>query len=112
MRGADEQTASLFSYVSCEARIPSSHPLRRVQAVVDEALDVLSLEFDGIYAQDHRRPAATRSGEKRSNETHASTTDPDARLARKSSGQSSIMAHAGHVLMENRNGLVSQVCLT
>jgi transposase len=51
-------------------------------------------------------------GQKRSNETHASTTDPDARLARKSDGQSSILAYAGHVLMENRNGLVSDVCLT
>jgi transposase len=51
MRGADEQTSSLFSYVSCEARVPSSHPLRRIRAVVDEALDVLSPDFDGMYAQ-------------------------------------------------------------
>ena len=51
-------------------------------------------------------------GQKRSNETYASTTDPDARLARKSDGQSSILAYAGHVLMENRSGLVAQVCLT
>jgi transposase len=45
-------------------------------------------------------------GEKRSNETHASTTDPDARLYRKSSGQSSTLCHMGHVVTENRNGLV------
>lgn len=45
-------------------------------------------------------------GEKRSNETHASTTDPDARLARKSSGQAAKLCYAGHVVMENRNGLV------
>jgi IS5 family transposase len=51
-------------------------------------------------------------GQPRSNETHASITDPDARLARKSDGQSSILAYAGHVLMENRNGLVSDACLT
>ena len=51
-------------------------------------------------------------GQKRSNETHASVTDPDARLARKSNGQASILAYAGHVLMENRNGLVTEVCLT
>lgn len=51
-------------------------------------------------------------GQKRSNETHASVTDPDARLARKSNGQASILAYAGQVLMENRHGLVSQVCLT
>ena len=51
-------------------------------------------------------------GQQRSNETHASRTDPDARLARKSDGQSSILAYAGHILMENRNGLVSDACLT
>jgi IS5 family transposase len=51
-------------------------------------------------------------GQKRSNETHASKTDPHARLARKSDGQSSILAYAGHVIMENRNGLVSDACLT
>jgi transposase len=45
-------------------------------------------------------------GQKRSNATHCSTTDSDARLARKSDGQSSIMAYAGHGLMENRSGLL------
>ena len=46
-------------------------------------------------------------GEKRSNEPHASSTDPDARLARKSNNTAAILAYAGHVLMENRNGLVA-----
>jgi hypothetical protein len=45
-------------------------------------------------------------GEKRSNETHASTTDPDARLYRKGDGQASKLCHMGHVVMENRSGLV------
>ncbi len=242
MRGMDEQTGALFSYVSCEARVPSEHPLRIIRAVVDEALEVLSAEFEGLYARVGRpsiapekllralllqafyglrserqlmeqldynllfrwfvglsldapvwdattfsknrdrllagdvaqrflaamtaqpRVAALMSdehfsvdgtliqawashksfqpkaddgdgppsacgggasdagaprnaerdwrGQKRSNETHRSLTDPDARLARKSDGQSSILAYAGHVLMENRNGLVSGVCLT
>ena len=44
-------------------------------------------------------------GEKRSNETHASTTDADARLARKSNGQAAKLCYAGHVVMENRHGL-------
>ena len=259
MRGSDEQTSSLFSYVSCEARVPLLHPLRHIRAVVDEALDVLSPDFDRMYAQGGRPsiapekllralllqafysirserqlmeqldynllfrwfvglsmdapvwdastfsknrdrllegnvaqrllsaiitqprvralmsdehfsvdgtliqawashksfqpksppspgedpdpppdasapPPATSAavladppsppakpgrnqardwrGQKRSNETHASVTDPDARLARKSGGTASILAYAGHVLMENRNGLVSQACLT
>lgn len=47
-------------------------------------------------------------GQKRSNETHASVIDPDGRLARKSNGQANILAYAGHVLIENRNGLVSE----
>jgi transposase len=239
MRGADEQTGSLFSYVSCEARVPADHPLRLIRAVVDEALDVLSPEFDRLYARVGRpgiapekllralllqafysirserqlmeqigynllfrwfvglamdapvwdattfsknrdrlldgdiaqrllaavvaqprvralmsdehfsvdgtliqawashksfqpkpgaeadgppptdpTPPAGRNaerdwrGDKRSNETHRSTTDPDARLARKSNGSASILAYAGHVLMENRNGLVAHSCLT
>ena len=238
MRGADEQPGALFSYVSCEARVPSDHPLRLIRAVVDEALDVLSAEFDRLYARvgrpgiapekllralllqafysirserqlmeqldynllfrwfvglsmdapvwdastfsknrdrlldgdvarrllaavvaqprlqalmsdehfsvdgtliqawaSHKSfqpkgaggeeppappagPAPGRNAERdwrgqtRSNDTHASTTDPDARLARRSDGQSSILAYAGHVLMENRNGLVAQSCLT
>lgn len=56
-------------------------------------------------------PADGRNGErnfreeKRSNETHASTTDPDAKLYRKGNGQESRLCYMGHVLMENRNGL-------
>jgi transposase len=46
--------------------------------------------------------------EKRSNETHASTTDPDARLFRKGSGRESRLCFIGHTLMENRNGLAVQ----
>jgi transposase len=57
-------------------------------------------------------PSGGRNGErnfrkeKRSNETHASTTDPDARLFRKGDGQSSRLCFMGHALMENRNGLI------
>jgi len=51
-------------------------------------------------------------GQKRSNETHASATDPDARLYRKSDGQSSRLCFMGHVLMENRNALIVDAMLT
>jgi hypothetical protein len=50
MRGEDAQTASLFSYVSCEARVPADHPLRAIRAIVDEALDVLSAKLAALYA--------------------------------------------------------------
>jgi transposase len=237
MRGQDHQTEGLFSYVSCEARVPAEHPLRAIRAITDEALEVLSPEFEGLYAKVGRpsippekllralllqafysvrserqlmeqidynllfrwfvglsmdapvwdvtvftknrdrllggdvaakflaavvAQARSRSllsddhfsvdgtmieawasmksfrpkdegggqgkggpgkgpgrnderdfrGETRSNETHASTTDPDARLFRKGNGQSSRMAYLGHVLMENRNGLVVGATLT
>ena len=45
-------------------------------------------------------------GERRSNETHASTTDPDARLYRKSHNTAATLCFAGHLLMENRNALI------
>jgi transposase len=45
-------------------------------------------------------------GEKRSNATHASTTDPEAQLAKKGKGKEAKLSYTGHVLMENRNGLV------
>ena len=231
MRGGDNQTEGLFSYVSCEARVPAGHPLRPIRAMVDEALDVLSGDFEGLYskvgrpsippekllralllqafytvrserqlmeqleynllfrwfvglsldapvwdvtvftknrerllagdvatkflaavvAQARSRdllsdehfsvdgtlieawaslksfrpkdgsgepPAPGRNGEadfhgeKRSNETHTSATDPEARLYRKGNGQSSRMAFMGHVLMENRNALVVRATLT
>jgi len=51
-------------------------------------------------------------GEKRSNATHASTTDPDARLYKKSKGGEARLCYMGHVLMENRNGLVVDARLT
>jgi transposase len=51
-------------------------------------------------------------GEKRSNATHASTTDPDARLARKSGGQEAKLGFTGHLLMENKNGLIVDARLT
>lgn len=231
MRGGDGQTDQLFSYVSCEARVPSDHPLRAIRMIVDEALEVLSAELEALYSKIGRPSVAPEKllrallvqaffsvrserqlmeqleynllfrwfvglsmdaavwdvtvftknrdrliegdiaakfmgailgqprvksllsddhfsvdgtlieawasmksfrskdgsgnppdpgrngerdfhGEKRSNETHASTTDPDARLIRKGSGQAAKLAYMGHVLMENRNGLAVDVRLT
>ena len=231
MRGEDRETSGLFSYVSCEARVPSDHPLRGIRMIVDEALEVLSGAFDGLYAEVGRpsippekllralllqafysirserqlmeqldynllfrwfvglamdapvwdasvfsknrdrllegevaakflgavlsqarvkallsaehfsvdgtlieawasiksfRPKdgpdeppgpgrnAERDfhGEKRRTESHASTTDPQARLYRKGDGQGAKLSYMGHVLMENRNGLVVDARLT
>jgi transposase len=51
-------------------------------------------------------------GEKRRNDTHASTTDPDARLFRKGSGKEARLSFMGHALMENRNGLIVDAVTT
>src|ERR1700736_3883488 len=51
-------------------------------------------------------------GEKRKNQTHESTTDPEARLFKKSKGSEAQLGYLGHVLMENRNGLLVQTFLT
>jgi transposase len=50
--------------------------------------------------------------EKRSNETHRSTTDPDARLYKKSKGSEAKMSYLGHALMENRHGLLVDTMVT
>jgi transposase len=59
-----------------------------------------------------RNGAADFHGQKRTNDTHQSTTDPDARLYRKGDGQPARLCFLGHALMENRNGLVVDACLT
>jgi transposase len=51
MRGGDVRTEALFSYLSCEARVPVDHPLRPIRTLVDQALGVLSPAFDQLYAQ-------------------------------------------------------------
>jgi len=58
---------------------------------------------------DPGNPSVNWHGQKRSNATHVSTTDPEARLARKGDGQPAHLCHSGHVLMENRHGLVLAV---
>jgi transposase len=60
---------------------------------------------------DPGNPTVNFHGERRSNATHASTTDPDARLARKGNAQEAKLFYTGHVLMENRNGLAVGGCV-
>jgi transposase len=232
MRGTDEQTGALFSYLSPDALVPADHPLRAIRPLVNAALDRLSPRFSQLYAPGGRTsiapekllralllqafygvrserqlmeqvsynmlfrwfiglsmdapvwdvtvftknrerllagdiavafllsimgdPAVKRllsnehfsvdgtlidawasmksfrrkdgsdddssgtgrnaernfRGDKRSNETHASVTDPDARLYRKSNGQPSRLCYMGHLLIENRNGLIVDVRTT
>src|SRR5271169_4679305 len=233
MRGEDEWSGSLFSYVDLEARVGQDHPLRMIRAIVNEALARLAGDFSALYSRmgrpsippekllramllqafysirserqlmdrlefdllfrwfigigvddaawdhsvfsknrdrllegdiaakllgavlsqprvnrllstdhfsvdgtlieawasmksfkpkegPHEPPAAGGGrnretdfhGEKRSNDTHASTTDPEARVYRKGPGKEAKLCFMGHALMENRNGLVIDACLT
>ena len=232
MRGADERSGSLFSYIDLEWRVPGDHPLRAIRVMVNAALAELDAEFEALYApigrpsippekllrssllqafytirserqlmerlnfdllfrwfvglgiddevwdhsvfsknrdrlleaeisakflaailtqpevkrllsNDHFSvdgtlvqawaslksfkaknddeeppPADGRNeevdfrGEKRSNRTHASTTDPEAMLYRKGPGMEARLCFIGHALMENRNGLFVDARLT
>ena len=60
---------------------------------------------------DPGNPTVNFHGERRRNATHASTTDPEARLARKGNAQEAKLFYTGHVLMENRNGLAVGGCV-
>ncbi|HEY6632490.1 MAG TPA: IS5 family transposase [Rhizobiaceae bacterium] len=233
MRGDDNRTGELFSYVDLEARVRRSHPLRAIGSIVNDALGALEREFAALYsplgrpsipperllramllqafysirserllmerleydllfrwfvgigvddpAWDHsvfsknrdrllegdiaakflaavlaqsrvkrllssdhfsvdgtlieawasmksvrpkdgsggppardggRNAEADFHGQKRTNDTHASTTDPDARLYKKGKGKEARLCFMGHGLMENRHGLLVNACLT
>ena len=229
MRGPDEQTQHMFSYLSPEQRVPADHPLRAVRALTDEALRSMSAQFERLYSttgrpsipreqllralllqvlytvrserllmeeldynllfrwfvglnmdeaawhpttftkyrdrllegevattffdavgrqacaasllsdehvtvdgtqleawaslksfrprtgpeepppDDPGNPTVDFRGERRRNDTHESTTDPQARLYRKGPGREAMLAYLGHVLLDNRHGLVGDV---
>ena len=68
MRGADERSGSLFSYVDLESRVPADHPLRAIRVIVNAAVAELDGEFAAMYAlytfgyqnHDHRLRACAR----------------------------------------------------
>ena len=61
---------------------------------------------------DPGNPTVNFHGERRRNDTHRSTTDPPARLHRNGPGREALLAYLGHVLLDNRYGLVANVCVT
>lgn len=67
---------------------------------------------DGPATRGDRDALVDFRGQKRSNQTHASTTDPEARLARKGKGKEAKLCLMGHALMENRHGLVVDILVT
>jgi len=67
---------------------------------------------DGAPEDDPGNPSVDFRGERRSNQTHRSVTDPEARLAVKAAGQAARLAYAGHALLEHRSGLLVAVRAT
>ncbi len=67
---------------------------------------------DGPSDKGDRNPERDFHGEKWTNATHASTTDPEARLYKKGKGKEAKLCYMGHILMENRNGLVVNATVT
>src|SRR5207247_2120994 len=65
-----------------------------------------STDGDDAPPTDPGNPTVNFRGEKRSNTTHASTTDPESRLAKKGKGKEARLSFAAHALMENRHGLL------
>jgi hypothetical protein len=61
MRGSDERSGELFSYVDLEDRVPAAHPLRLIRRIVNEVLAALDGEFTKLYA-DRGRPSIPPSG--------------------------------------------------
>src|SRR5579871_2988340 len=51
MRGTDERSGSLFSYVDLEDRVPAKHPLRIIRRIVNDVLSGLDGEFSKLYAE-------------------------------------------------------------
>ena len=66
---------------------------------------------DGADDDDPGNPTVNFRNEKRTNKTHRSIVDPEARLFRKGKGKPAILSHSGHLLMENRNGLCLDILL-
>jgi transposase len=58
MRGSDQGSGSLFSYVDLEQRVPAKHPLRVIKAIVDDVLRSLDADFERLYEGSGRQSIA------------------------------------------------------
>jgi len=126
MRGRLNPQRSMLDFIELEERVPPDHPLRLIKRLADDALAAIAVEgtlieaaasLKSFHRRDGEPPAAPpddpgkRSvdfhGERRSNATHSSTTDPEARLLRKGKGKEAKLYFLAHALMENRHGLLT-----
>ncbi len=107
--------AKFFAAVVGQAR--SAHLMSHDHFTVDGTLIEAMASLKSFRRKDEKpedrdppddpgNPTVNFHGEKRSNETHQSSTDPESKLARKGKGKESKMSYSAHALMENRNGLI------
>jgi transposase len=110
-----EAAASLKSFVPKESR---SDPQRIIVGDADhpssshEDVPPAGGTASSSDRSDPGNPDVNFHGQRRRNDTHRSTTDPEARLYKKGPGKEAKLAYLGHVLMENRNGLIVESCVT
>jgi hypothetical protein len=129
MRGESDRQLPWFHFFEVEDRFRSDHPLRDIKRRTDRILAGMSKAFDAAYSTTGRPSVPPERllkalllmapyaevdfhGEKRTNETHQSRTDPESRLYRNSSGQESKLSHMGHVFGENCHGLILGITAT
>src|SRR5438876_709533 len=122
MRGEDQRSEGIFTYVRLEQRVAADHPLRAIRELIDAWASMKSfVPKDGGGdppsgtsggGSGGRNAERDFHGEKRKNDTHASATDPDARLFRKGAGKEAKLCHLGHLMTENRHGLIVDARLT
>jgi len=107
-----EAWASMKSFQPKAGTDGSEPPAAAPGAAAQASAEAQACEDATPVADKGRNAEVNFHGQKRSNETHASVTDPDARLYRKGEGKEAKLCYMGHALMENRNGLVVEACLT
>ena len=90
MEGRWLSCAILFSYVAIDARIPADHPLRTMKALLEPVLTELAPR---VATMAGATPTRTSTAARRSNATHQSVTDPEARLARKGDRKPALVAY-------------------
>ena len=131
VRGARARTLpgpAIGQLVLCPTRISSWHRnlLSSEHFSVDGTLIEAWASMKSFEPKDGRKPPSGKGrrrrggrnterdfrGEKRRNDTHSSTTDPDARLFRKAAGQEAKLCYMGHLMTENRNALIVDARLT
>ena len=109
-----DAAASMKSFVSKES--PKESPKDRSVSSRDDLPPAGGGTRGGVSGSSDRtdpgNPDVNFHGQRRSNTTHSSTTDPEARLYKKGRGKEAKLAYLGHVLMENRNGLIVESCVT